>query len=176
MYNNETKMVLSQAKKTVFTAFLIAIGIVLPQAFHFLPIGNTGKVLLPMHIPVFLGGFLLGSGPGLIIGVITPLLSCLFFQMPALPLLPIMMVELAAYGFVAGFVTNRIKNTFLAVFVTQVGGRIAYALAVLLFTYLLKITKVNMEVFYAAIIIGIPGIIAQLIVLPILIKYLKRSV
>lgn len=176
MQNNEMRTSISVAKRTVFTAFLIAIGLVLPQAFHFLPIGNTGKVLLPMHIPVFLGGFLLGSGSGVIIGLITPLLSALFFQMPAIPLLPIMMIELMAYGFVAGFVSDRIKSTFLGVLITQICGRIAYAFAILLLTNLLKITKINMEVFFAAITLGIPGIIIQLAILPLLIKYLKRSV
>ena len=81
----------------VLTALFIAAGILLPIFFHGLGLG--GAVFLPMHIPVLLGGMLLGWRQGFVIGLVTPLLSCLLTGMPPLlPALPLMTSELAAYG------------------------------------------------------------------------------
>ena len=49
--------------------------------------GGMGVVFLPMHLPVLLAGFFLGPRFGLLVGIITPLLSSLLTGMP--PLLPL---------------------------------------------------------------------------------------
>ena len=41
----------------IFTALCMALGVVLPMAFHMIP--NAGSVMLPMHIPVLLCGLVL---------------------------------------------------------------------------------------------------------------------
>ncbi|MBQ2911931.1 MAG: ECF transporter S component, partial [Clostridia bacterium] len=65
----------NQVKQMVLTALFIAIGVVLPQAFHAIP--NAGSVMLPMHIPVLLAGLVCGPVFGLACGIITPLMSSL---------------------------------------------------------------------------------------------------
>ena len=49
-------------KQLVLAALCVALGVVLPVAFHSIP--NAGSVLLPMHIPVLLCGLLLGPVRG----------------------------------------------------------------------------------------------------------------
>lgn len=82
------------------TAVLLALGVMLPIAFHALPLG--GRVFLPMHFPALLAGLLLGPVSGLIVGAGSPLLSLLLTGRPPVPLMVPMLLELAAYGGAAG--------------------------------------------------------------------------
>ena len=61
-------------------------------------LGEIGKVLLPMHLGVFIAGIYLGASYGAIIGFITPLINSIF-GLPMFPTYLIMAIELAAYGF-----------------------------------------------------------------------------
>ena len=56
----------NQVKKLVMAAMCVALGIVLPMAFH--TIQNAGSNFLPMHIPVLICGLLCGWQYGLICG------------------------------------------------------------------------------------------------------------
>ena len=47
-------------KKITVGGLLIALALVLPMAFHLTGVPQPGQVFLPMHIPVLLGGFVLG--------------------------------------------------------------------------------------------------------------------
>ena len=49
----------STTKKLVSSALCIAIGVLLPMAFHVIP--NGGSVFLPMHIPVLICGLFCGA-------------------------------------------------------------------------------------------------------------------
>ncbi|HBN82057.1 MAG TPA: ECF transporter S component, partial [Ruminococcaceae bacterium] len=84
----------NQTKKLTAAGMCIALGIVLPIAFHAIP--NAGSILLPMHIPVLLCGLLCGWPYGLACGVLSPLLSSLLTGMPPAAYLPSMVCELAA--------------------------------------------------------------------------------
>ena len=63
----------STTKKLVSCALCIAIGVLLPMAFHVIP--NAGSIFLPMHIPVLICGLFCGAPYGLACGMITPFLS-----------------------------------------------------------------------------------------------------
>ena len=96
----------NQVKQLTLSAFFLALGLVLPFAFHsFGP--QAGTVFLPMHIPVLLCGFVCGPAYGALVGMLTPLLSSALTGMP--PLMPTgiaMCLELSTYGFLtAAFVT-----------------------------------------------------------------------
>ncbi len=83
----------------VYGGVFMTIGIILPMLFHMM--GGMGTVLLPMHIPVILAGFILSPLYAMGVGVLTPLISSMLTSMPALyPICPIMMVELGTYGLV----------------------------------------------------------------------------
>jgi len=63
-----------------------------------------------MHLPVLLAGFLCGPFYGLLVGIVTPLLSFLWIRMPPLAILPGMIAELAAYGFFSDLFYRLIKT------------------------------------------------------------------
>ena len=92
---------------TILSAIFLAIGLLLPCVTMNIP--TVGKMLCPMHIPVLLCGFICGWPYGLIVGFITPLLRSVTFGMPVMmPNAVCMAFELAAYGFVTGFLSKKI--------------------------------------------------------------------
>lgn len=97
-----------EIKRIIAIAFFIAIGLVLPFCFHMVPSG--GNIFLPMHLPVILGGALLGIIPGIAIGMLTPILSFLMTSMPSAVVLPGMTLELITYGFMMGLLVKLIKR------------------------------------------------------------------
>ena len=97
-------------RKTVLSALFLAIGLVLP--FITMQIPAVGKMLCPMHIPVLLCGYICGWPYGLIVGFVTPLLRGAMFGMPAIfPNAVCMAFELAAYGFVTGILSKKMRPT-----------------------------------------------------------------
>ncbi|MBQ9158465.1 MAG: ECF transporter S component [Erysipelotrichaceae bacterium] len=167
---------MNNTKKLVLTALFAAIGVVLPQAFHMIP--NAGSVILPMHIPVLIAGFLVGPVYGLACGIITPLLSHLFFSMPPAPVLPGMLCELAVYGLMSGLLNKAIKmeNQLAKAYVVLIGamlcGRITYGI---LNALIFRAGSYSMQAWLsAAFVTAIPGIIIQLLLIPILVIRLRR--
>lgn len=165
---------MSVSKRVVYTGLFLALGLLLPQMFHFLPIAGAGKVMLPMHIPAILAGYFLGSRSGATVGALSPILSCFIFQMPAVLNIPIMAVELAVYGIAAGFLGKKIKNTYLSLILVMICGRIASASMYVVMINIFGITKLNMQMFLATITTGLPGIVLQLLVIPPMIMLLRK--
>lgn len=161
----------------VATALCIALGVVLPTAGHMLP--NGGYILLPMHIPVLLCGLILGWHYGLICGVATPILCHLITGMPMAAMLPGMVCELAAYGFVAGLMAtllsakHKASIIYIQLIVAMVAGRIVYGLVN---AFIFQVGVYSWEIFVsAAFLTGIPGIIVQLVLIPPLVLLLRRA-
>lgn len=163
--------------KIVFTAVCIALCIVLPMALHGIP--NAGNLFSPMHIPALLCGLICGWQYGLLCGMIGPLLSSLITSMPVMANLPFMMLELAMYGLVAGLLMKylhtkkTIYDLYLSLTASMLLGRItagiARALAFTEGTYSFSLWTTSYFI------TCIPGIIIQLILIPILYFTLERS-
>ena len=162
-----------RTNKLVLTSLFIACGLLLPLAFH--TFGMGGRTFLPMHIPVFMGGLLLGWLPGFIIGALTPLLSCLLTGMPPLiPSLPMMIVELALFGLVAGYLYyDKRQNIYLALISAMVAGRLGAAFVLLLFSDMLGIHLHPLTYVAATFMTGIVGVVIQIVFIPILVRRLE---
>ena len=163
-----------RTNKLVLTSLFIACGLLIPLAFH--TFGMGGRTFLPMHIPVFMGGLLLGWLPGFIIGVLTPLLSCLLTGMPPLiPSLPMMIVELALFGLVAGYLYyDKRQNIYLALISAMVAGRLGAAFVLLLFSDMLGIHLHPLTYVAATFMTGIVGVVIQIVFIPILVRRLEN--
>lgn len=168
---------MTKIKKLVYTALCIALGVVLPITFHSIP--NAGSVFLPMHIPILLCGLICGWEYGLICGAVTPILSSLITGMPPIAYVPSMTIELAIYGFVSGLLINIIKtkkasvNIYISLILAMIAGRLAYGFMNAL---IFKAGSYSMQVWLAsAFITSFPGIIIQLILIPILVLALKKA-
>ena len=164
-------------KKIALAAMFIAIGIVLPMAFHAIP--NAGRIFLPMHIPVLLGGMILGFPYGLIIGILTPLLSSFITGMPPLGVLPPMLFELATYGTVSSLIMQLLKekNLYVRVYasliVAMLAGRIIFGI---LNSLIFFAGNYSMQIWVtAAFVTALPGIIIQIVAIPAIVVILQKS-
>ena len=169
-------MKLSYAKKIVYTAVCVALCVVLPMAFH--SIQNAGQVFLPMHIPVLLCGLMCGWPFGFICGLLGPALSTLLTGMPMAAMLPSMMVECAAYGCVTGtmmsFVHTRkpVVDLYISMVTAMAVGRILAGLAKSL---IFSPGTAPFAWVTTSLVTGIPGIVIQLILIPLVVVSLTRA-
>ena len=165
----------TKTQNLVSGGLLLAFGLILPYFFHML--GMAGPIFLPMHIPILLGGLILGPKYGVILGVITPLLNSVLTGMP--PIYPVgisMSFELAAYGFITGYLyRNKNYNIYLALIPAMIVGRFVSGIT----TYILlsfggKLFILNMFL-VAAFIKSIWGILIQIMFIPMIVKVLEKS-
>jgi riboflavin transporter FmnP len=152
-------------------AVLIAAGVMLPMLFH--AAGGAGAVFLPMHIPVLLAGLLFGPATGGIVGALTPICSSLLTGMPPLfPSLPAMVPELAVYGLTAGLLRPG-NGVIIAMVMAMLAGRAAAGIVVLLLGQLVALPWTPWAYVTAAVLKGTPGIVVQLLFIPVVIKRLE---
>ena len=165
---------LSKAGTVAYGGLLLAMGILLPQVFHLFGGKAAGGMLLPMHIPVLLSGYLLGPWWGLAIGAATPAVSALT-GMPPLFRLPFMMLELAAYGLCAGLLGKKLcLPMWLGLPATQAAGRLVYLLSLLVAGNLFHMQKAGAIMAWTATVEGLPGIILQWFFVPLLVWLAKK--
>lgn len=168
----------SSTKKLVLAGLFLALGLLLPSLTMQIP--SIGTLLLPMHIPVLLAGFVLGGPYGLIVGLITPVLRSALFGMP--PMFPgavAMSFELAAYGLFTGLLYKALPKKNWAVYVSLISamliGRLVWGTVRWVLLGLAQI-PLTWEIFITeAFVNAIPGIILQLVLIPVLVIALKRA-
>ena len=166
-------------RKLVYSAMFLALAFVLPFLTGQIP--QIGSMLCPMHIPVLLCGFFCGAPWGLAVGFIAPLLRSFTLGMP--PMFPTafcMAFELAAYGFVAGFLHKKLPkkkiNVYVSLLCAMIIGRIVWG--VVMFACMgLDASKFGFSAFLAAAVLNaVPGIVLQLVLIPILVITLEKIV
>lgn len=166
----------SPVKKMVFTAVCAALCVVLPMAFHAIP--NGGTIFLPMHIPVLLCGLVCGWPYGGVCGLLGPALSCLLTGMPMVAYLPSMMVECCTYGFVSGMMMKylRTRHQTLDLYISLVTA-MALGRVVAGFAKSLIFTPGTAPFLWVttSLVTGIPGIIVQLLLMPLVVFALTRA-
>ena len=169
-----------KTKSLILGALFCAFGVLFPPIFHLFG-ATAGGIFLPMHIPVLTAGFLLGPVWGLIVGLFSPILSTFITGMPPMAKLPFMVFELMAYGFFSGLIYRYLpKNKFIflypALIGAQIAGRIVNLLCVLIAVYLLGLKSASLPMVWTSLVAGLPGIILQLIFVPLLVKGIKIGV
>lgn len=169
-------MKLTSVKKLVFTAVCAALCLVLPMAFHSVP--NAGTIFLPMHIPVLLCGLICGWPYGGVCGIVGPLLSSLVTGMPPAAMLPSMMVECCAYGFVTGMLMRHVHtkhavaDLYISLVSAMVAGRVLAGVAkAWIFTPGIS----PFAWVTTSLVTGIPGIVIQLILMPMVVLALTKA-
>ena len=168
----------SRTHQLVLAALFLALAFVLPMITGHVP--QIGNMLCPMHFPVLLAGFVLGGPWGLALGFIAPLLRSVLFGMP--PMYPIaisMAFELATYGLVSGLVWHRVKHTlpmmYAALVSAMVAGRLVWG-AVRFVLAGLSGTAFPFSAFLSgALLTAVPGIITQLILIPLILSALPKA-
>ncbi len=171
-------MTRKQNFKVTYAAVCIMLAIILPMLTGQIP--QIGNALSPMHIPVFLCGFLCGWPYGMIVGFISPLLRFAIFSMP--PIFPIgiaMAFELAAYGFLSGFLYKVLPKKIIFIYVTLItsmtGGRIIWGIVNFILANLQGVEFPFSAFLAGAVTNAVPGIILHIVLIPFIIIVLRRA-
>ena len=164
-----------KVKYLTLSALFIALGIVMPFITGQIP--QFGSMLLPMHLPILIAGFMLPWQYATLIGFIVPLLRSALFSMP--PMFPsafAMAFELATDAVVISIVyrlfnKHNLLNTYITLIAGMIAGRVVWGIVMYL------ISKISFQIFLAsAILNAIPGIILQLLLIPGLIVMLNKYI
>lgn len=164
--------------RLTYAALCLALAMVLPFLTGQIP--QIGQALSPMHIPVFLCGFLCGWPWGLAVGFIAPLLRSALFGMPAFfPSACAMAFELATYGFLSGLLYKLLpKKTgyiYVTLLISMIGGRIVWGVARYIFAGVQGSDFTFAAFLAGAVTNAIPGIILHIVLVPLIIVALKRA-
>jgi len=152
------------------TAGFVALSVGVPYVIHQLAGISAGRIFLPMQFFVLCAGLLLGWHPGLVAGILSPLISFSLTGMPPAVMLFPVTLEIATYGLVVGLMRRFLtRNLWLPLIAALVAGRIVVASAV-------YITGISSPLSYlrGAVLMGIPGILIQIVLLPVVVKVLSK--
>lgn len=168
---------MKKTTKLTLAGSFLALALVLPFVTGQIP--EIGSALLPMHIPVLICGFVCGWKYGLFVGLCAPLLRHLLFAMPPLPTAIGMAFELAAYGTITGFLYQKLPksklNIYISLFLSMIGGRLVWGF-ISIIIYGLGETPFTWKMFIGgALLNAIPGIVLQIVSIPILITSLNKA-
>ena len=155
----------NQILRLVLSAMLLAIGFVLPFLTGQIP--EVGSMLLPLHLPALICGFVCGWPWGLAVGFVLPILRSLLFGMP--PMIPTalcMAFEMAAYGAAAGVLFKRC-NVYVSLIGAMVIGRIVWGVASWAVYGLLMSNPFTIAAFWMGGFANAwPGMVLQLVLVP----------
>lgn len=162
--------------KILISLAVIAMAVAFPQIVHMATGAAGGVKWLPMYLPVIIGACVLGAKWGVAAAILSPitgflLTSAFSSPMPAAARLPFMVAELAVMALIAGaFCSLIVKNAAWSIAATAaslVSGRAFFMLLVVIFQ---SITPFSPAVIMGQIITGIPGLIANLAIVPIVVS------
>ena len=165
--------------KMVLAALFLALAYVMPFLTGQIP--EIGSMLCPMHIPVLLCGFICGPVWGGVVGAVAPVLrSALTGGFPPMfPTAVCMAFELLTYGIVAGLMhkifPKKKPYVYASLIISMLAGRIVWGIAMLICTGVAGGSFTLAAFFAGAITNAIPGIIVQIVLIPILVMILDNT-
>ena len=164
--------------KLTLSAMFLALAFVMPFLTGQIP--EIGAMLCPLHIPVLLCGFICGWPYGLAVGFAAPILRSLILSMPPLfPTAICMAFELAAYGAITGFMhrilPKKLPFIYCSLLTAMIAGRIVWGLAMYILLGLNNGAFTFNAFMAGAFTNAIPGIIIQIVLIPILVMVLEKA-
>lgn len=107
--------------KTYMAAALFIVGnMVLPQLFHLMPHGGT--IWLPIYFFTLVGAYKYGWRVGLMTALASPIVNSMLFGMPAVAVLPAILLKSVLLAVIAGYAATRFKKASLMLLVGVVSG------------------------------------------------------
>ena len=163
--------------KMILAAFCLALAYVMPFLTGQIP--EIGSMLCPMHIPVLLCGFICGWPWGLVVGFAAPIFRSLTLGMPPLfPTAVCMAFELAAYGAVTGFMHRLLPKKkpyiYCSLITAMIVGRLVWGAMMFLCTGIRGGSFTLTAFLSGALLNAVPGIIVQIVLVPILVMVLDN--
>lgn len=162
-----------KVKYVVGTILLSGLGVAIPRIFHVLAGSSAGATFLPMHICVLIAALTFGAISSTIVAGSSIVFSFLLTGMPSLARLPYMLIELVIYGILLS-AFNKKFNSYISLVMTIILGRILYAGILFSAVNILGLSSYGISVM-ESVRMGIPGIILQLLFVPVLSKIMNKG-
>ena len=102
---------LDNAKTYLFALLFVAGNILLPQLCHLVPMG--GPTWLPIYFFTLIAAYKFGFRVGLLTAILSPVINHLMFGMPALAVLPAILIKSSLLAGAAALVAHRVRNITL---------------------------------------------------------------
>lgn len=170
---------MNNTRRLCFSAIMLAVGILLPMAFHAIP--NGGNIFSPMHLPVFITGFLCGPVYGALVGLACPFMACMFTGMPNVAYLPNMMAELLVYGAASGLFFRIIKtgkivpDALISLLLSMLSGRIVGGCVAYLLFLGGSRSEYSWTIFFTGYFVTCwPAIVIQILVVPTVVTLAQK--
>lgn len=160
-------------KQIPLTALFAALGVLLPQFFHLV---GMGSIFLPMFLPVMMGSLLLTWRFALSLAVICPLVSWAITGMPPLapPVLPVMLSELVVLALTLSIIRVHLKKSYWIALI--LGILFDRLILVIIVFFLAPFFGLDHPLFSVALVTaGVPGIILQLITIPVTMLLIRQK-
>ena len=170
---------ISKINRLVYASLFLALALVLPFLTGQIP--QIGAMMTPMHFPVLLCGFLCGWQWGIAVGFAAPLLRSVLFGMPVMyPMAVCMALELATYAAVAGMLyrvfPKKRRFLYVSLIISMIFGRLVWGLARFLCAGLDTSTFGLSAFWTGAVAMSVPGILLQLLIVPVLVIVSEKYV
>jgi hypothetical protein len=144
----------SQVKSYPIAALFVVGNILFPQLCHLVP--NGGLVLLPIYFFTLIAAYKYGLFVGLLTAVLSPLVNHALFGMPALAMLPVLLIKSGLLAVVAALAAHYAKRVSLgAVFIAVLSYQMVGCLAEWAISGSFYVAAQDFRM-------GIPGILLQL--------------
>ena len=158
---------LRESRSLLYAALFVVGNLLLPQLCHIIPQG--GLMLLPIYFFTLIGAYKYGWQVGLLTALLSPALNSALFGMPALAVLPGIMVKSALLALAAAYIAHRHQSVSIALLLAVV---LAYqVVGSLVESAMLGSLALGFQDFR----IGIPGMLLQVIGGYLFIKYLLKK-
>jgi len=154
-------------------ALFAALAVILPQFFHLV---GLGAMFLPMFLPIMLGSMLLKRRFAFSVAIISPLVSWLLTGMPPLapPVLPVMMLELIAVSLIISTLrVHQHKPVMIALISAILIDRFLLFIIVIIIAPIFGFAHPLFSI--ALVMSGFPGIILQLIAIPLAMRFIQQK-
>lgn len=154
-------------KTYLFAALFVLGNIALPQLCHLVP--NGGFMLLPIYFFTLIAAYKYGWKVGLLTAVLSPIANHLLSGMPALAVLPSILVKSTLLTFAAAFAADYFKKISIPILILVVLSYQIIGTAIewlMVGDFLLAIQDFRL---------GIPGMILQIFGGYLVIKYLIKK-
>lgn len=98
----------TEARTYIVSALFVIGNIVLPQLFHLIPQG--GMIWLPIYFFTLIGAYKYGWRVGILTAILSPVINSLLFGMPALAVLPAILLKSILLAASAGYAASRFQK------------------------------------------------------------------
>lgn len=158
-------------RQITLIALFIALSLLVPLLFHLV---GLGKMFLPMFLPILLAGFMIKFPAATLVGLFGPWIAALVTGMP--PLFPTalsMSVEGAVTSGLASYLYHRRQfPLWICLIIPVIAQRAARIIMLLLILPLFGLPAKALSV--ADFTYTFPGVILQLVLVPIILKMLWK--